>query len=49
VPFLLLFVWGYLYTGFMSLSPVYFTNLRFGRTAIPPAEMRPAATGAPGF
>jgi cellulose synthase/poly-beta-1,6-N-acetylglucosamine synthase-like glycosyltransferase len=49
VPFLLLFVWGYLYTGFMSLSQVYFTNLRFGRSAIPPAEMRPAATGAPGF
>ena len=49
VPFLLLFVWGYLYTGFMSLGQMYFTNLRFGRTAIPPAEMRPAATGAPGF
>jgi cellulose synthase/poly-beta-1,6-N-acetylglucosamine synthase-like glycosyltransferase len=48
VPFLLLFVWGYLYTGFMSLSQVYFAHLRLG-TAVPPQEMRPAATGAPGF
>lgn len=49
VPFLLLFVWGYLYTGLMSLSQTYFTNWRFGRAAAAPAEMRPAATGAPGF
>jgi cellulose synthase/poly-beta-1,6-N-acetylglucosamine synthase-like glycosyltransferase len=48
VPFLLLFVWGYLYTGFMSLSQVYFAHLRLG-SAVPPQEMRPAATGAPGF
>ena len=47
-PFLLLFVWGYLYTGFMSLGQTYLANLRFGRVT-PPAEMRPAATGAPGF
>jgi cellulose synthase/poly-beta-1,6-N-acetylglucosamine synthase-like glycosyltransferase len=47
IPFLLLFVWGYLYTGIMSLSQVYFAHWRFG--AVPPAEMRPAATGAPGF
>jgi hypothetical protein len=46
VPFLLLFVWGYLYTGFMSLSQTYFAHLRFGVRA---PEMRPAASGAPGF
>jgi cellulose synthase/poly-beta-1,6-N-acetylglucosamine synthase-like glycosyltransferase len=46
VPFLLLFVWGYLYTGLMSLGQTYFAHLRFGVNA---REMRPAATGAPGF
>jgi cellulose synthase/poly-beta-1,6-N-acetylglucosamine synthase-like glycosyltransferase len=46
VPFLLLFVWGYLYTGFMSLGQSYFAHLRFD---VNPAEMRPAASGAPGF
>src|SRR5438445_343935 len=46
VPFLLLFVWGYLYTGFMSLGQTYFAHLRFGVRA---PEMRPAASGAPGF
>jgi cellulose synthase/poly-beta-1,6-N-acetylglucosamine synthase-like glycosyltransferase len=46
VPFLLLFVWGYLYTGFMSLGQTYFAHLRFGVNA---PEMRPAAAGAPGF
>ena len=46
VPFLLLFVWGYLYTGFMSLGQTYFAHLRFG---VSPPEMRPAASGAPGF
>jgi cellulose synthase/poly-beta-1,6-N-acetylglucosamine synthase-like glycosyltransferase len=46
VPFLLLFVWGYLYTGFMSLGQTYFAHLRFGVNA---SEMRPAASGAPGF
>ncbi len=46
VPFLLLFVWGYLYTGFMSLSQTYFAHLRFGVNA---PEMRPATSGAPGF
>jgi cellulose synthase/poly-beta-1,6-N-acetylglucosamine synthase-like glycosyltransferase len=47
VPFLLLFVWGYLYTGFMSLGQSYLENMRFGLRR--PAEIRPAATGAPGF
>jgi cellulose synthase/poly-beta-1,6-N-acetylglucosamine synthase-like glycosyltransferase len=46
VPFLLLFVWGYLYTGCMSLFQTYFAHLRFGVNA---PEMRPAASGAPGF
>ena len=46
VPFLLLFVWGYLYTGVMSLVQTYIEHMRFGlRTT----EVRPAATGAPGF
>jgi len=47
IPFLLLFVTGYLYTGFMSLGQVYLERLRFGVRA--PAEVRPAATGAPSF
>ena len=46
VPFLLLFVWGYLYTGCMSLGQTYFAHLRFGVNA---PEMRPASSGAPGF
>jgi cellulose synthase/poly-beta-1,6-N-acetylglucosamine synthase-like glycosyltransferase len=46
VPFLLLFVWGYLYTGFMSLGQTYLAHLRF---EVETPEMRPAASGAPGF
>jgi len=46
IPFLLLFVWGYLYTGLMSLGQTYFAHLRFDVNA---PDMRPAATGAPGF
>jgi cellulose synthase/poly-beta-1,6-N-acetylglucosamine synthase-like glycosyltransferase len=46
VPFLLLFVWGYLYTGLMSLGQTYFEKLKFGVEA---GEVRPASTGAPGF
>jgi cellulose synthase/poly-beta-1,6-N-acetylglucosamine synthase-like glycosyltransferase len=46
VPFLLLFVWGYLYTGLMSLGQTYIDRLRFGVEA---GEVRPASTGAPGF
>jgi cellulose synthase/poly-beta-1,6-N-acetylglucosamine synthase-like glycosyltransferase len=46
IPFLLLFVWGYLYTGFMSLGQSYLSRLRFDVNA---PEMRPAASGAPGF
>ncbi len=47
VPFLLLFVWGYVYTGVLSLGQTYFHRFRFGLR--PPAEVRPAPTGAPGF
>ncbi len=47
VPFLLLFVGGYLYTGLMSLAQPWLELLRFGVRR--PAEVRPAATGAPSF
>jgi len=46
-PFLLLFVWGYLYTGLMSLCQVWFERLRIGVRA--PEEIRPATSGVPGF
>jgi hypothetical protein len=46
IPFLLLFVWGYLYTGFMSLAQTYFEHMRFGMRT---GEGRPAPSGAPGF
>jgi hypothetical protein len=45
-PFLALFVWGYLYTGLMSLTQTYLERLRFGVEA---PETRTAATGVPGF
>ena len=51
VPFFLLFVWGYLYTGLMSLGQAYFDRFRLG-VRVPdaiPDEARAAATGAPGF
>jgi cellulose synthase/poly-beta-1,6-N-acetylglucosamine synthase-like glycosyltransferase len=46
-PFLLLFVWGYLYTGLMSLGQVWFERLHVGVGT--PEEIRPAASGVPGF
>jgi cellulose synthase/poly-beta-1,6-N-acetylglucosamine synthase-like glycosyltransferase len=46
VPFLLLFVWGYLYTGVMSLGQTYVANLRFGPDT---PEMRTASSAASGF
>jgi len=48
VPFLLLFVWGYLYTGVMSLGQTYFDRMR-GLSVKLPGEARAAATGAPSF
>jgi cellulose synthase/poly-beta-1,6-N-acetylglucosamine synthase-like glycosyltransferase len=47
VPFLILFVGGYLYTGLMSLGQVYLHRLRFGMA--PAVEERPAPAGAPSF
>ena len=47
VPFLLLFVWGYLYTGCMSLGQLYFAHLM--RFKVDRPEMRPAVSGAPVF
>jgi len=46
LPFLLLFVWGYLYTGILSLGQGMFERLRLGRAA---SETRPAAAGVPSF
>ena len=48
VPFFLLFVWGYLYTGLMSLGQTYIERWRFGGESAP-AEVRAASTGIPGF
>ena len=49
VPFFLLFVWGYLYTGLMSLGQTYVERLRFTSGTAEVAEARASATGAPGF
>jgi cellulose synthase/poly-beta-1,6-N-acetylglucosamine synthase-like glycosyltransferase len=46
LPFLFLFVWGYLYTGIMSLAQTYIERLRF---TVESGEVRPASSGAPGF
>jgi hypothetical protein len=46
-PFLILFVWGYLYTGFMSLGQVWLERLHI--RVQPAEEIRPAASGVPGF
>jgi cellulose synthase/poly-beta-1,6-N-acetylglucosamine synthase-like glycosyltransferase len=48
VPFLLLFVWGFLYTGLMSVAQDWTGRFRFGAQHSSP-EIRPAASGAPGF
>jgi cellulose synthase/poly-beta-1,6-N-acetylglucosamine synthase-like glycosyltransferase len=50
VPFLMLFVWGYLYTGLMSLGQTYVGRMRFGGAApeaVAPAAIAPAASGDP--
>ncbi len=49
IPFLILFVWGYLYTGVMSLGQPYFERLRSPSATTTTSERRPAAAGAPGF
>ena len=48
-PFLFLFVWGFLYTGVMSVAQGWIERLRFGSRTAPASEVRPAASGAPGF
>jgi cellulose synthase/poly-beta-1,6-N-acetylglucosamine synthase-like glycosyltransferase len=48
-PFLLLFVWGFLYTGVMSFAQGWTERFRLGARQAPPSEIRPAASGAPGF
>jgi len=48
-PFLALFVWGFLYTGVMSVAQGWIERLRFGVQQSPPSEVRSAASGAPGF
>jgi len=48
-PFLALFVWGFLYTGVMSVAQGWIERLRFGVRQAPSSEVRPAASGAPGF
>jgi hypothetical protein len=46
VPFLLLFVWGYLYTGVMSIAQTYVDRLRFGAKDAPAAAPLSAAISA---
>ncbi|HEV7967399.1 MAG TPA: cellulose synthase family protein [Candidatus Acidoferrales bacterium] len=49
-PFLFLFVWGFLYTGVMSVAQTWVERLRFGVEPSPAsAEARASASGAPGF
>ncbi len=49
-PFLFLFVWGFLYTGVMSVAQGWIERLRFGvQPAAASAEARASASGAPGF
>lgn len=51
VPFLILFVWGYLYSGSMSLAQHQFERLRFrvAPRALPAEESGVAAAGGPSF
>jgi cellulose synthase/poly-beta-1,6-N-acetylglucosamine synthase-like glycosyltransferase len=50
IPFLLLFVWGYLYTGMMSLAQAYLGQVHFSGVRVETrAEARPASSGVPGF
>ena len=48
-PFLFLFVWGFLYTGVMSVAQGWIERLRFGVEPAASAEARASASGAPGF
>ncbi|MGH9687112.1 MAG: cellulose synthase family protein [Candidatus Acidiferrales bacterium] len=46
VPFFILFVWGYLYTGIMSLAQTYFSGFHFRSAATPSAEIPVSAPTA---
>jgi len=49
-PFLFLFVWGFLYTGVMSVAQGWIERFRFGvEPNAASAEARASASGAPGF
>ncbi len=51
-PFLILFVWGYLYTGLMSIGQTYLGRLRFGRAeaqATTEVATATASSEAPGI
>jgi hypothetical protein len=49
-PFLFLFVWGFLYTGVMSVAQGWIERFRFGvQPNAASAEARASASGAPGF
>jgi cellulose synthase/poly-beta-1,6-N-acetylglucosamine synthase-like glycosyltransferase len=43
VPFFILFVWGYLYTGVMSLAQTYFSGFSLRAAAVPTTEI-PSST-----
>jgi hypothetical protein len=52
IPFFLLFVWGYFYTGFMSLGQTYVDRLRFSRgrrAAVQPSLIGAGTLGFPGL
>jgi cellulose synthase/poly-beta-1,6-N-acetylglucosamine synthase-like glycosyltransferase len=44
VPFFILFVWGYLYTGVMSLAQTYFSGFRIRAASASPAADIPTTT-----
>ncbi|MGA9884495.1 MAG: cellulose synthase family protein [Candidatus Acidiferrales bacterium] len=44
VPFFILFVWGYLYTGVMSLAQTYFSGFHFRPAAATPSAEIPVST-----
>jgi cellulose synthase/poly-beta-1,6-N-acetylglucosamine synthase-like glycosyltransferase len=46
LPFLLLFVWGYLYTGLMSLGQTYLERFRGSSKTPPDTQPAPAGVGA---
>ncbi len=48
-PFLVLFVWGYLYTGVMSLGQAHWDRLRGGLRGKARDQVRAAPTAAAGF